>query len=253
MNQIVYKSIFDHLSNTELEWSQGDTQDRYENNLKKQYSELDRLGWLDKKFTYKLNSQGFRSDEFSKDDSIMFLGCSYTFGTGLPLENTFAHIVSTRLNLKCYNLGQPGGSNDTTFRLAYGYIPKLKPKIVVLNTIQHLRLELISKDSNNNPNLILNYLNTNSYDGFSNFYNEWIYNDVNTYMNYQKNLLAIKQLCLNFSCKFIETDSLKMIVSDSNEGTRRDRIELSQDFARDLQHPGVKCNLKYANKILSLI
>ncbi len=45
---------------------------------------------------YSLNSQGFRSDEFTTEHDgkhILFAGCSHTFGQGVPLEDLWAKKV----------------------------------------------------------------------------------------------------------------------------------------------------------------
>ena len=40
-------------------------------------------------YTYDLNTHGYRSIEFSNDVEILTVGCSFTFGTGLPFEYTW--------------------------------------------------------------------------------------------------------------------------------------------------------------------
>ena len=60
----------------------------------------------------------------------MCLGCSISFGTGLPYENTWPYLVSRKLNLSCWNLSQPASSLDTCYRLANHWVPILKPKYI---------------------------------------------------------------------------------------------------------------------------
>jgi hypothetical protein len=65
---------------------------------------------------YKLNSYGFRSDEFTDKHNglhILFAGCSITFGDSIPLEYTWAHklyskISSSQKTSGYFNLGTPG-------------------------------------------------------------------------------------------------------------------------------------------------
>ena len=65
-----------------------------------------------------LNSFGYRCDEFVRDHDgmhVLFGGCSYTWGTGLLVEETWAKKLYNRLNneVKCsgyFNVGFPGSS-----------------------------------------------------------------------------------------------------------------------------------------------
>jgi hypothetical protein len=119
-----------------------DTEQLYHKNLRDNYEELEKYGWIDRTILYKFNSLGFRCEEFTDDPSIMFLGCSHTQGIGLPIESIWPTIVSNELNLKCVNLGQAGCSSDTAFRLLHGYIDKINPKIVVYMDPPGMRFEL---------------------------------------------------------------------------------------------------------------
>ena len=56
------------------------------------------------KFQYRLNSNGFRSDHFKKLDTsninILFAGCSFTFGEGLPEEYTWPRLLENNIKHK---------------------------------------------------------------------------------------------------------------------------------------------------------
>lgn len=67
------------------------------------------------KFTYTINSKGFRYDETVKPKTICFVGCSHTFGHGLPQHQTFPELVTKELgdNWQCINLGFPGSGPDS--------------------------------------------------------------------------------------------------------------------------------------------
>lgn len=67
-----------------------------------------------KKFTYTLNSQGYREKEWKDIDwsnSYVFLGCSHTFGVGVPNDETLPKQVQSATGVYCVNLGIPGGNN----------------------------------------------------------------------------------------------------------------------------------------------
>ena len=139
-----YTSVHSSLANQTVYWLPMDTEERYNENLKKNSEQLAKFNWIGKSFTYEFNSLGFRCDEFNQDPSIVFLGPSSTLGTGLPLTMAYPHIVSEHLNLRCVNLGQRGGSADTAFRLLHGYIDKINPKIVVHMDQSGTRFEILN-------------------------------------------------------------------------------------------------------------
>jgi hypothetical protein len=92
----------------------------------------------DTEFSYELSSFGFRCDEFDKpvDLSVMFLGCSNTFGLGLPLEKVWANVICNRIKDKTgvrvpyWNIAKNGSSIDLQFLLLEKYVDKLKPKFI---------------------------------------------------------------------------------------------------------------------------
>jgi len=131
----------------EVAWLDTDSVDRYKTHIAdtEKRKMLEDLGWDKHNPTYKINRHGFRAPEFKKDEpNIVFLGCSHTVGVGINLTDTFSHCVSQALGLQNYNLGKGGSSNQTAFRLGLHWIPKLKPKIVVLMSPDSSRSEIIS-------------------------------------------------------------------------------------------------------------
>jgi len=221
------------LAKQELLWHGTDSEELYQKNLIKNRSQLEQFGWIDRPITYRFNKHGFRADEFdSISPSVVFLGCSHTLGVGLPVESTWAHLVSTKLKIKNYNLGIGGASNDTAFRLAHYWIDQLKPSVVIFLSTERTRVELHIDDDQ-------------IYDvsvwpiGFSmvdTFAKSWISNDTNSNMNYLKNTLAIKQLCSEYGIKYIQEEVLSVCAIDK---------------ARDLQHYGEKTNRGIAAMFLS--
>jgi hypothetical protein len=89
----------------------------------------DRLG--KSKVGYSFNSGGFRSDEFiplSKDiPSLLFAGCSQTFGAGVELEKTYAHRIYSHLAEKgeasgFFNIAVPGHTSIQSMLSIFDYI-----------------------------------------------------------------------------------------------------------------------------------
>ena len=144
---INYNSTDINFANSSMFWYGLDSKESYTKNLKEKSALLKRYDWIDKSFDYSFNSKGFRCSEFTSDPTIMCLGGSTTFGTGLPVDNIWPELVAKSLNMKCANFGQGGGSFDTAFRMCLGYIDKIKPKIVIFLQTSGYRWELVSENT----------------------------------------------------------------------------------------------------------
>lgn len=219
--------------NKTLYWYGSDSQENFLNNKKNNYDVLKSLGWLDKEIIYKINSHGFRSDEFTSDPSIIFLGCSFTVGIGVNLENSWTNLVSTRLNLKSSNLGVGGGSCDTAFRMCFNYIDIIKPKIVVVMPPSPYRYEIFLNDVSD-PKMIGPWTEKSEH------YKIWSATEQNVKYQKLKNILAIEKLCCDRSIKFYNTEN----------NTNINNI-LSDKHGRDLCHPGIDWHAMIAKEILS--
>jgi hypothetical protein len=238
-NEITHQ--YSEHKNKELAWLINDYEITYENNLINNREQLEKYNWLDRQFTYKFNSHGFRSEEFTDDDSIMFFGCSNTVGIGLPLEDTWAYQVAKKLDLKCFNLAIGATGPDTAFRLANHYVPQIKPKIVVYAEPHPSRFSLFGIDE------VYQFTTHNIISSkhgktkkFESFYQHWILNDENIKLNSIKHRLAIQAICQQYNIKFVFAESYSELYCDI-------------DLARDLMHAGVKSNKIFAELILSRI
>lgn len=141
------KSPHFEFANSTTSWFSIDSEEFFNSNMENpdRIQKMQNLGWKSDSITYTFNSHGFRSDSFDGDGAL-FLGCSFTFGTGMIWERTWAYLTAKELNLKCWNLGVNGGSNDTAFRLATYWIPELKPKYVFYLPTQPHRVEIFTPD-----------------------------------------------------------------------------------------------------------
>lgn len=83
---------------------------------------------------YKINSDGYRTKHFAPFDNsketILFAGCSYTFGEGLPNKYTWPYLVSENFeNVEYYNIGYMGMSINHIIKNVYSFIRSYgKPK-----------------------------------------------------------------------------------------------------------------------------
>jgi len=226
-----YDSFYKKYTNQSLDWLPMDTKALYEKNLKEKYQLLKVNNWIDKSFTYKFNSHGFRCEEFTNDPSIMFLGCSFTCGIGLPIETIWPELVSKHLNMRCANLGQGGGSNDTMFRLCHGWIDIVNPKIVFVLNPPGIRFEIVDESNIDSLSIAWGYK-------YRTFLSDWSKDDNNNYFNNLKNNLAIENLC--------KARNIKYVLLDCNQFPKI-------DAARDLSHAGVLSNKKFTEYAINQI
>lgn len=93
--------------------------------------------------SYVFNKHGFRYKELNTvnwDNFGLFLGCSNTFGQGVPESLLANKLVENYLGIDCVNLGVPAGSNTLMSIIALEIASRnLKPKFVVVNWTTHDR------------------------------------------------------------------------------------------------------------------
>jgi hypothetical protein len=236
-NHDPYCSAYPQFAGQTLDWLPNDTKQLYEIHTRKTsnshtINKLNRLGFNSQNVKYKFNNFGFRCNEFLEKDNIVFLGCSLTLGIGINLEDTFSQILSSSLSLNNCNLALAGGSNDALFRIAYHWLPQLKPKVVVCYAPIKARSE-ITIDGRHES--LLPALSN------SKWYLDYLKEEKNYIFNYHKNRLAIENLC-----KQINTKLLFLHIEDWE-------FDYTKDLARDLLHPGVKSHRLIATEMLKLL
>jgi len=86
---------------------------------------------IDKNNDYKINELGFRG-KLNDNPDILAVGCSYTFGIGVPEDGTWPNILSSAINKDVLNLGLPGTTIKEISKLIFKYVSKYnKPKTIV--------------------------------------------------------------------------------------------------------------------------
>lgn len=236
------------FSGKTVTWCPSDSEDRFNANMadRKQRARLEEFGWTRDNVSYTFNTDGFRSDEFTYEpsDSVVFLGCSLTMGTGVDLQSSWAYQVASSLGLRRYNLGVGGGSADMCFRLAHHWIPRLRPKYVMMLTPRTGRMEIVME-----KNIIpcipnMTYLPDDVMARISDYYNAWLSYPANAEMNQLKNVMGVQMICNNLGIPIIEIP-LDTTVFIENE-------TLTQSFCegRDLMHPGKRWNDAVAKTFL---
>jgi hypothetical protein len=203
---------------------------------------LNNYGWIDETLiTYQYNSHGFRCKEFNNEPCYLALGCSYTEGVGLPVEQTWPVLLSTATNKSILNLGIGSASFDTCVRILDHYIDKLNILGVFLLQPHHGRLELFNKFD-----FPENFLPNQSHSDKSHVYTEWISSDKNIEYNVKKNTYSIQYLC--------NTKNIPYLVLDIDaEEQLGNLIITGEDHARDLWHSGISTQRRISNLFCNLI
>lgn len=130
-----------------------------------------RKNYLKADINYIYNSNGFRSDELSapSDVEILFMGCSFTEGIGLPIAEIWPTLLLTKLRslpqfkdnripYKTISVGGAGIDNQT--RLLHKYIDKVKPKYIFFG-YPHLYRREYSFNGKIGINWVPNFRSTN--------------------------------------------------------------------------------------------
>lgn len=98
-------------------------------------------GWIDEygdivHLRYRYNDFGYRrctADKIvRKENSILTLGCSDTFGAGNFEDKVWPYLVSKALNKPVFNGGIPGGSLSEAYKVLAYELPKMKIDTVML-------------------------------------------------------------------------------------------------------------------------
>ncbi len=102
---------------------------------------------------YAYNNLGYRGKyDIDGSEDLLVLGCSQTYGTGLPLHLTWGHIFAQNINKKYALLAQEGDSLQAQVYKAFKYFEEFgNPKIIV-GVFPLIRLEFphIPKKSGSN-------------------------------------------------------------------------------------------------------
>ena len=81
------------------------------------------------------NSYYFRGPELSKDNELLILGCSFTYGAGIDessINLTWPHVLSNKTNKTFSNISRSGDSAAGQVIKAFAYFKKFgHPKAVI--------------------------------------------------------------------------------------------------------------------------
>lgn len=233
-----------HCAGQELAWLPSDTEESFNQLMQEPQHQayFKQQGWLEPgAISYKINSHGFRCEEFESNTPCMIaLGCSFTVGIGLPVDQIWPTLVGNALGLKVYNLGWGGYSADTCFRLAEYWIPKLRPQIVSMLTPPPARVELIMVENTPPVEIFLPMSKSLHFSDDDVYLKNWFIEDENQRINSIKNKLAIAELTRLNTAKFVCADAI----------TEMSRSREEVGYARDYMHAGPIGHRIVADKML---
>lgn len=225
-----------------LKWYPIDTKENY-NPINNAYGPDD--------ITYQLNDNGFRSDSFDlqSEKRILFLGCSITFGIGLPVEHSWAHILlnfirqETGYNIPYWNLSFPGCGLDTLVRLYYHHGVKLNPQLV-FGYFPSYRRELYV----DNDNYISFFLPRSKDNNFKNI--PYLVDERIILYETEKNMCFLDCMLKSTNSKMIwnEWDKTYYDTCD-NIQLKHSHFVLPDLKARDKIHPGHRSNITFAKNV----
>ena len=203
--------------------------------------------YTETEISYELN-EGFRCKESYDKIDLMSLGCSHTFGLGIPHEHTWGYQLSERLQLNVdnyCNLGLCGASQEQVLIVASSLILRHKPKIVAI-LAPHNERAMIMKRSKNpeyDPDIICTLNHSSIHDDrildtlgplpqqkLEHWYN-WI-SDNDSFITARTKMIKhiLEQICLNSNSKLLWVE----IDNQLRDQTVFDKDHLHR--SRDLLH-----------------
>jgi len=205
--------------------------------------QLEHLGWhSETAVSYRRNRHGFRGDNFTDHTDLICLGCSFTFGFGIPEEHSWPSVLAKRLASAHVNLGVCGAANDTMFRLARYWIPRLQPKTVAVLQTWPYRWEVCEYDGANPASFLMHRVGRQEAESVTDpMLKKWILNDINHEISCERNQRAIQQICHEHDCRAVFVDVTQYLDLGPD------------DLARDLAHPGVKWHAAMADTFYQLL
>lgn len=212
-----------------------------------------------------INLNGYRSDNFiktHKDHHVLFLGCSYTWGSGLFLEETWSKVLYNKIkqNKKMsgyFNLGYPGDSVLSQVVNAFKYCKSFgNPDVIFFNIPDLNRFYAYSKGANS----IVKALTEENENGLIRFLSLQYYYMLDQYCN-SNNIKLIsfswayegesikKSGIQNFSSfNDMDTDDMHLFIEKYKKDNPHDD---ALDFARDNAHLGKAYHAYWANFIFN--
>jgi len=226
--------------------------------------------YTENSFDYRYNSHGFRCDTFDNhpyDARIIFIGCSITFGCGVPVTDSFGYQVINKfrsddnLHIPYWNLAHCSKSIDYIARTLTKFVPVIKPDLVIIISPPAHRREVFVPDKDEpDKNYLHDYINVDYLPNpqFGKHIIE-VHNADNDQMNYVRNMELIHNVMMAHNSDYL-WDSWDMYQEyhGLSPSIMNQRINSKFDFrleprARDGLHPGINVHTQYAKNLYNEI
>ena len=229
-----------------FQWWPADTEEKYDMHVRKgkidKPSGLKISSYKKDDFYYDVNANGFRCDDFDTIDftkkSVIYLGCSHTFGIGLPEEHCWPLITHKVLNTtetyNYINLSVAGGSVDW-YLLFLPFFKKFNPALIISANPFTERMIMID-DFNENEKILRDIVPSDAKDKLNKNFNNvniskayyYLLRFQPDYFEYRRKVIFanIESVAKSLNAKFISIDS-EVVAKQHFQNSR---------LARDLSH-----------------
>lgn len=222
------------------------------------------------KFFYNFNEYGFRCDSFNQSSEfpILFLGCSFTEGIGVPIESSWGYqlkeLIEKEKNIKVpfWSLAWSGGSIDLEALVLSSYIDIIKPKYIffLLPPCNRRFFKFNGKPvmySNGRREFIVSPVpltdsEFNSLEKAGSLLHDEDYFNLESF----KSLMLINETCNRYQTKifysFWDTHNKSTLITNIEGLSNFSKLETifnKIDNGRDRQHPGINSHTEFARLV----
>jgi hypothetical protein len=179
----------DDPTNAITNWNNPDTRAR-----------MQQSGWNNTTvIEYNFNQHCFRTDEFDQSPRVMILGCSFTVGVGLHLDQTWPSQFNILTGKPTWNLATGSASIDTCYRVLKHYLPHLNVKTVIMCEPDRDRYEMwVNRNGQESVVSAVNPAQRNT-----EYCKDWFSSDKNATIQYEKTIEAMNYICNTAGVKFL--------------------------------------------------
>lgn len=214
-------------------------------------------------YTYPLDHYGFRSSPILSKmedvtvnqwkNSYVCLGCSWTFGIGVPEYFTWPEILSMENDWDCLNFGVPSAGIETSYRLLntwiehFGIAPKnvlisgwFTPRLERYNRVQR-QYESINLQTHGNTKELVNEVKTNAIFKF------YLRKFKELKEKWNLNIYRVNPSVISMHDMTVST------LADTEYFKNKEEFLSLKGYGYDLSHPSPHANRKIANVLKHLI
>ena len=123
-----------------LIWHSSDNPNFFKDNIQRKKNLYQQYGWDDTNIRYSHTKIGNRCerenlgiDLSQEKGGVMYLGCSYTYGVGVNIEDTWSYRLHRELysGRRYINFGMPGYGLEVYYRMLKIYIKQIQPDTII--------------------------------------------------------------------------------------------------------------------------